>query len=625
MNQNAYFNVIATLLLAAVVSFGILGINAVDRVRFNLEEIKHSLRELGQHSGTGTMRLGTSAAEESKSTGGGMSGSPVSRAANAEFFDPNAQQGGRLISAIESDTKNMNALVNGDATVAMLWSKTMDTLAERNYENINEFQPLLAESWTLSEDKMTYRIKLRKGILWHDFTDPVTGREWRNVEVTAQDFQFYVNVIQDETVDAAPMRGYLQGIKEVRVLNDYEFEVVWKEKYFLSMEITLSLSPLPRHLYHAYEGPFDGRRFNDDHERNRIIVGCGPYRFVRWDKGRRILLKRFEKYYGAALGIMPPVETLVFELIQHPNTRLQALISEDIDEDSLTPDQWVHRTSGKASDETDGILRKIKYPSFSYNYIGMNQKNPLFRDRRVRIALSHLVDRERIIRDVYFNLARPVSGPFPLDNPANNPDILPYEFSVETAKRLLAEAGWKDSDGDGILDKDGIPFTFRLMYPNTSTIYQKMLPLIKEDMAKAGVNMELLGLEWAVVVQRLEKKNYEACALGWTGTLTPDPYQLWHSSYADMEGSSNHIGFVNAEADSLIEQIRVCFDPAERERLYHAFHRLIHEEEPYIFLFSPYNLMVINRRYENVHIFPTGVPTNILWVPKDQQLAVPGA
>ena len=89
-------------------------------------------------------------------------------------------------------------------------------------------------------------------------------------------FQFYIDVVKNPKVDAAPMRVYLQDLEKVNVINDYEFEVVWRKKYFLSLDMTLGLQPLPRHFYHAYEGPFDPERFNNDNERNRIIVGCGP-------------------------------------------------------------------------------------------------------------------------------------------------------------------------------------------------------------------------------------------------------------------------------------------------------------------------------------------------------------
>lgn len=269
-------------------------------------------------------------------------------------------------------------------------------------------------------------------------------------------------------------------------------------------------------------------------------------------------------------------------------------------------------------------MQKICYPSYSYNYIGLNLALPLFQDRRVRVALSHLVDRKRILRDVYRGLARAVSGSFFMDSAAYDKSIPPYPFDVEKAKTLFSEAGWKDTDGDGILDKNGVPFQFTLMFPGANPNYLKIAPILKEDMAKAGVRLELLSLEWSVVVQRIEQRKFEASMLGWTTPLTSDPYQLWHSANAAIPGSSNYISFANPDADRLIEKIRTTFDDAERNRAYHRFHRLLHEEAPYLFLFSPSNLLLMSRRYRNLRVFPTGVPDQILWTPRNEQKSVPG-
>ena len=255
------------LIVLAIIGAGV--VTAIDRQRFQTEALTKAVAELSERIDR------ISAGGIAVASGGASAFSNEPPAGNVEFYDKNAEPGGRFIGAITSDTGNMNMIVNNDATVSDFWGLTCDTLAERHYKDIDRFVPRMAESWTLSEDKLTYRIKLRKGILWHDFTDPETGKKWENVEVTAEDFKFYVDVIKDETVNAAPMRSYLADLKQVNVINDYEFEVVWERPYILSEEITLSLMPLPRHFYHAYEGPFDGAKFNDDHVRNRMIVGCG--------------------------------------------------------------------------------------------------------------------------------------------------------------------------------------------------------------------------------------------------------------------------------------------------------------------------------------------------------------
>ncbi len=614
MNRNGISNTVAVLCLIVGAAAAFFIVKAIDNLRFELESMHATLKRIESRAPAVSAAAAPAAERHGSSAAG--------KIANAEFYAPSAVPGGRFVTATETDSKNLNDLLTNDSFVSQLNAYANDTLAERNFERTGEFEPKLAESWQVLDGGRRIRVKLRKGVLWHDFTDPVSKKQWNNVELTAADFKFYIDVIRNEKVDAAPMRTYLSDIRDVVILGDYEFDVVWAKPYFKSLETTLSLSPLPRHLYHAYPGPFDPEKFNSDHERNRILVGVGPYRFERWDKGSRILFSRWEKYYGAKYGILPPLKTLAFEIIQHPNSRLQAAMSRDIDETGLTADQWVHRTGGKEFAEPGGILRKVKYPSMSYNYIGFNLKNPVFADVKTRAALSHLVNTPRIIGEIYHGLARQATGPFFYDSDSCDRSIPPRDFSIDKAKKLLAEAGWKDIDGDGILERNGIKLRFTAIYPNVNTNYQRMLPMIKQDMAKAGVQMELLGLEWSVCVQRLEKKSFEACVMGWTGTLDPDPYQLWHSSQADLDSSSNMISFKNPEADALIEKIRVTLDPAERTKLYHRFHRLIYDEAPYIFLVSPYNLSAISSRYRNLRVFPLGYPTQILWTPAAQQLSV---
>lgn len=625
MNNGIYSKVLLTLIALCLLFFGIFFINSVDTLSARMEMLVVQTEKISRRLSTLETQFpkGQQTVLSAKEAFHAPTSFAREEIANSEFYPEEAQPGGRSISAIGTDTKNMNYLINNEATISSIWSYCTSSLAERNYEHVEKWEPLLAESWKISEDKKTYTVKLKKGVLWHDFTDPVTGKEWKDMEVTAADFKFYIDVIKNEDTNCAPSRTYLQDLDKIEIINDYEFKVCWNKRYFLSESITLSLEPLPRHLYHAYEGSFDGKKFNNDHERNKVIVGCGPYRFVKWDKDQRVILKRWDKYFGQRYGVAPALELLVFEVIKHPNTRLQALISKDIDRIGLTPEQWVQNTDRKEFRKS-GFLRKMKYPSMSYSYIGYNQKNPLFKDRSVRVALTHLVDRERILKEVYFDLGRIVTGNFFIDSPYYDKSIEPYPFSVEKALELFKQAGWTDTDGDGILDKDGKKFEFTMLSVPVSSIQKKMLPIIQEDMAKAGVVMNIQNIEWSVYLQRLEKKSFDSCVLMWGMGFDSDPYQIWHSSQADQAGSSNHISFKSPEADKLIEEIRVTFDLKKRIELCHQFHQLLHKEQPYTFLISPYALLSQNNRYHNVRIFPGGVPVRIMWVPDKEQLTVPG-
>ena len=602
MNGNGFVKFLLTVLILAVIYFGWVLTGALDRVRESNLRVLERLEQL-QHTLAAPTPLVDRAPLPASAA---PSGDDI---ANRQFFDPAAVPGGRLIQATSADTPNLNPLINNEATASEFHGLCVPSLAEPNYADPTEYQPLLAESWEISPDHKTYRIKLRRGVFWDPFTDPETGVKHGPKEVTAADFKFFVDVVKNPDVNCEAIRSYYQDLESVEIVNDFEFVVRWKVEYYGSRASTLGMSPLPRHFYHFYDGPFDGKRFNNDHRRNRMLIGCGPYRFVRWEKDRRVIFRRNPAYFGNALGAGPSLDYLVYEIIKHPNTRFQALLAGSLDQLGLTPDQWIQRTGGK--EFTSGELKKYRYLLPQYTYIGYNLTRPFFQDKRVRQALTMLIDREKILRDIYFNLAKITTGPFFPDGPYADPSIQPWPYDPERAKRQLAEAGWRDTDGDGILEKNGVKFVFTMLQIATS-------------LAGAGIDMKIENVEWSVYLQRLNQRRFDASCLGWASPFDPDMYQIWHSSQCDKPESSNYIGFRNAEADKLIEEMRRTFDRERRIAIAHAFARLIHEEQPYTFLFVPYSLVAQSGRYRNVRVFPVGMPVMPYWVPKQEQRAVPG-
>lgn len=620
MNGHGCIKFLLAVLVLAVIYFGWVITGALDRVRESnqrvLERLEHLEQQLqNQVFSPAALRPGETGTAPAPPAAG-------SNIANRQYFDPAAVPGGRLLQATMADTPNLNPLINNEATASEFYGLCVPALAELDYADPTEYQPMLAESWEISPDHRSYRIKLRRGVFWDPFTDPETGKKHGPKEVTAADFQFFIEVVKNPDVNCEAIRTYYQDLESIEIVNDFEFIVRWKVEYYGSRSSTLGMSPMPRHFYHAYDGPFDGKRFNNDHRRNRMLIGCGPYRFVRWEKDRRVIFRRNPSFFGNALGVGASLEYLVYEIIKHPNTRFQALLSGSLDRLGLTPDQWIQRTGGR--EFASGELKKYRYLLPQYTYIGYNLTNPCFQDKRVRQALTMLIDREKILRDIYFNLAKITTGPFFPEGPYADPSIRPWPYDPEQAKRQLAEAGWRDTDGDGILEKDGVKFVFTMLQIAASPIQQKMLPLIKESMAAAGIDMKIENVEWSVYLQRLNQRRFDASCLGWSSPFEPDMYQIWHSSQADRKESSNYIGFRNAEADTLIEEMRRTFDRKRRIEIAHAFARLLHDEQPYTFLFVPYSLVAQSGRYRNVHVFPVGMPERPYWVPKNEQRAVPG-
>jgi len=529
-------------------------------------------------------------------------------AANREFFDPRSVGGGELVSLLTADAPGFNPLTVNEATARMILSLCSASLAERNWEHPERFEPMLAESWEISEDKKSYTVKLRKNCLWQSYTDPVSNKIVPPREITAEDFKFAVDAIKNTDVDCASMRVYYQDLETVEVVNKYELIFRWKKVYYGSKEATLGLSPLPRHFY-CPDGRFDGKTFNDDNLKNRMIVGCGPYRFVRWDKEQAIVLEKNPDYFGISYGIAPPLKNRIFKIVKLSNNQFQSLLSGKAGMITLTPEQWTKRTD--IPEFKNGKLRRLRYSTRGYTYIGYNHRYHCFTDSKTRRALTMLIDREKILKNVFFNCGVTVKSPFTPGTVYTDAELKPYAYDPEAAKALLREAGWKDVDGDGILERNGKKFEFTMLQISGSTTQAKMLPMIKESFAAAGIDMKLQPVEWSVYIERLNARNFEACNLGWTGTIDPDLYQIFHSS--QINGGDNFIGYTNKMLDSRIEALRVEFDLKKRIEICREIEKILHADQPYSFMFCSDALIGISSEYRNVRIFPGGLQPLIFW------------
>jgi peptide/nickel transport system substrate-binding protein len=149
-----------------------------------------------------------------------------------------------------------------------------------------------------------------------------------------------------------------------------------------------------------------------------------------------------------------------------------------------------------------------------------------------------------------------------------------------------------------------VPASFDLMIFANSPSFRAIAEIIQEEFRKIGVRVQITPAEWALFLEKLNSKEFDAAMLGWaTGWTKTDPYQLWHSSLADVPASSNHVGYRNPEVDKLIEQLRVTMDDGEQEKLYHQIHRLIFEDQPYTFLFSEKATAGHDARIENIEFY----------------------
>jgi ABC-type transport system substrate-binding protein len=201
-------------------------------------------------------------------------------------------------------------------------------------------------------------------------------------------------------------------------------------------------------------------------------------------------------------------------------------------------------------------------------------------------------------------LGRLLSGPFYIAGPDYDQTILPWPFDLKRAAALLDEAGWRDTDGNGIREKviDGkaVEFNFGMLTYGYRPEFIAAMEAFRNDLRTIGVIMTIEPAEWAILVRRMEQKDFEAYTGGWQLGWDTDLYQIWHSSQADVPKSSNRVGFRNPEADKIIEGVRAEFDLAKRKELFSRFHKLVHEEQPYTFWFGGDEIGAWRDRVQNV-------------------------
>jgi peptide/nickel transport system substrate-binding protein len=280
-------------------------------------------------------------------------------------------------------------------------------------------------------------------------------------------------------------------------------------------------------------------------------------------------------------------------------------------------------------------LHELTYTDRAYAYIGWNQKSPFFSSTNVRRAMTYAIDIDRLILQNLNNMGVAITGTFAMDSPAFDPTLQRLPFDPEEAKKLLEKEGWVDKDGDGIRDKviDGknVAFRFTLKYYVKNQQAKKNAESIRSMLLDIGVDLRPEGLDVADLVKAFDDKEFDSIYFGWAlGTPPEDPKQLWHSKGASEKGSSNAVGFSNKEADDIIEKLVYEEDPQERQRLYHRFSKILLDEQPYTFLFSPKVTLVYRDYVKNVFI-PTDIKDllpgvdvlqpdlRIIWLSKDRK------
>ncbi len=441
----------------------------------------------------------------------------------------------------------------------------------------------LAESWDISDDRLSITFHLRKGVLWED-----------GVEFTAEDVQFGFNLITDPNTPTAYSGDYLE-VQSFELIDKYTFKVTYKRPFAPALGTWGNLVVLPKHILEGQDIT------KTDYARHPI--GLGPYRFKEWKTGSHIVLKASDTYFDGK----PNIDTYLFRIIPDQSTMFLELKSGGIDVMSLTPPQFTRQTDSSFFKKN---FNKYRYTASQYTYLGYNLERKPFDDVRVRQALSYGINKQELINGVLLGLGSVASTPYVPGTWAYNSNVKKYPHDPAKARALLEEAGWKDSDGNGIVEKNGKEFHFTVLTNQGNSLRAKTAAIIQRRLKDIGVKMDIRIVEWAAFLKEfVHPGNFDAVILGWTISPDPDQYDIWHSSKTGLS-ELNFIHYKNPEVDKLLSEGRQTFDKVKRKEIYDRFQEIIAEEQPVTFLYVPDALPIVHKRFKGIDPGAAGIMYN---------------
>ena len=322
-------------------------------------------------------------------------------------------------------------------------------------------------------------------------------------------------------------------------------------------------------------------------------VAGGPFRLKRYERGALIELERNPAYFRAPL---PRLDTVVFRIIPDEETLLNEVVSGGIDVMENVPPVAAARIQASPR------LRLVRVPDLSYTFVCWNTTRPLFSDPEVRRALTMAIDREAIIEGLLPGIGRPAAGPVLSFMWAHDPGLVPLPYDPEAARRLLAKAGWRDRDGDGVLDRDGRPFRFDLETDQASGQRSAVARMIAAGLHRIGIEAVPRQFESGTFVARHASHQFDAFVGSWRESTKVDLKSNFHS--ASRDAGYNYGGYSSPELDRLIDRARAERDPREARSLWIAAQRLVARDQPYTFLFERDRLHAVDRNVRLARVSP---------------------
>jgi len=458
--------------------------------------------------------------------------------------------------ALDVPPTNLDPRIGIDVTSERVGQLLFSSLLRRG-EQAN-IEPDLAESWEIP-DPLTYVFHLRSDAQFHD------GRP-----VTAKDVLYTFRTLMDGSIKTTKAGTY-RLIESIRAPNDHT--VVFKLK-----------EPFAPFMWNLTRGAIGIIPEGSPGDFGRNPIGSGPFKFVRYVQDAELVIERNESYYGTK----PFIEQVRFKIIPEAIVRALELRKGSVDGQiyALPPDMVeVLRENPD--------LQVLSAKGTIYQYFAFNLQDPAFRDVRVRQAIAHSIDRDKIIKYVWRNQVRPANSVIPPNNWAFEPNLPNYSYDPARARELLKEAGYPN-----------LSFTYRCSTDDTSRM---LAAVLQQQLRIVGINMEIRSNEFATFFADVQKGNFQAYSLRWIGgNNDPDIFNaIFHSKMTPPNGS-NRGKYFNPDVDRLIDIGRREPDTDKRREAYQEIQRIIARELPYVSLWYWDNVAVFNKRIQGVKLYPAG-------------------
>jgi peptide/nickel transport system substrate-binding protein len=478
----------------------------------------------------------------------------------------------RLVIAMDHEPKHLNPLLRISPwgyRVAMY--NIYEPLLRRDPDT-HQPAPHLATRWTVSPDGKVYRFTLRKDVRWHD------GKP-----LSARDVWYTLGRIHDRDTPMGPFRkALINELHQVDPLSSHEVRITLARPNSYLLDHLCEVPVLPYHRL--------GRSVRRSSRISRRPMGTGPFRFEGWTRSKEIRLVRNERYWGG----VPEVHEVVFRWIRNPAKALTDLKRGVVD---VLPEVARQHYPDQLTAWAQRRFRQVWFAPPGFDMFLWNTRHPLLKDFRVRRAFTMLMDRQRIIKEVYHGLARPVAGPFWRPAGLGDPKLEPWPYDPVRARNLLDNAGWRDRDGDKIRDLNDRPLRVVLLRPVTSTVMDDELKVMMAEFKRSGVALEPVQTDWRRLMRLLRTGNFMGAALSWRGRPAEDLSPLFHSA-----GGKNFGKMGSLTIDKLLSKMRVSTSRVRRAEYSRKLERALWAQQSVTFLHGPRFLMLIHRRFDRVMV-----------------------